>query len=798
MVAALFVGCGDGDSTKIKICTAKKTTCLTNGSGTVCSTDGTTQLPFVCGEGEVCGTDEEGTTGCAASCEPGATECASETVSRVCSNSGTSWVNVACDPGTGCDNDEDSDTFGTCVRSGPNVTVCEPEEATCADGQTIKSCEEDGSNWVYTACLANEMCEDGECIVDPEKKCTPNTGTCVDATHVKKCADTGTEYLDPEECPAETTCSDGACRGPVCTVGEVRCDDVRDGNVFTALLDGTYQAQAVYTCVDGVSWEVTQCDASELCTYTDISSTAVNQFIEDVKSAIGDDFESSSSDIPVFNVPESSRATCQAPECPAPYAFREIVSGFFEGSFGSFACGDPRDEGAAFPDSFSLCEGLPPYNRLHWANYTCPEGSECGYQMVATPSNPQTVVPVCQSTCTEGDVRCLESDESGESTITCVDGEWDPGTVEKCHDGGREQWCGTNILGTPNDIKTYTQGTCQDPACVVWRDAFETFVIPPGYGACGDDGMFYQCGPDGLMGAAEECGSCTRAVSGQPQSTFAGYPPGTCIDECVRGEQRCIVTTIGTVQSPFYYECVDGHFTEVASCPDGEACNDFLTTDTEPLRKIVCGTIECQPGRTRCSDDEGLGVVGDLLQTCNEQGQWDAPEQCSRGVCTQDDQQRSGAAECEDECIRGTKTCSGSIAQVTCDRNGRYGDPESCESPMQCPVNFPELTRLGCVECLPATPNNVADTRCDGADLQICNPDGTWNTSNGSTCPNGCSGSKAGDTITPGNWRANCNPTGSGGTNGGGGAGSGPGGAGSGGAAGFAGFPPGGFGGIDG
>jgi hypothetical protein len=790
-VGSFFVACGDGDGSPKTTCSPRKVTCLNDKTGEICSSDGSVTLPFTCDEGEVCGTSEE-QTGCIGSCKPGEKECASEAISRVCAADGKAFIPVACAPGTGCDNDPADDdinnpTFGTCVRTDdPTVTVCDPEEVTCADDHTVKACEHDGSNWVYAPCAANELCADGECAVDPDKRCTPNTGTCVDATHVRKCADDGLSYEESEACPGETTCSDGACRGPVCTVDEVRCDDVRDGNVFTALSEGSYEPRAVYRCKEGVAWEVTECAQSDVCAYTDISSTAVNRYIEDLKTA----WALGSSDLPIFDVPESSRATCQTPECAAPFALRELLrDGQYEDEafFGSYACGDPTASDPSFIGSFSLCEGLPPYDNLHWANYECPDDTECAYVENVAQPNGAAQAPVCQGTCTSGDVRCF--DEQGESTITCVVGEWDLTTVERCVSGTREQWCRRSLSGTANT----TQASCQDPACVVWQEEFGTFLVPPGYGACGDDGLFYACLPDGTMAEGQACPGCVRSVirapgiapPSQEPSHFAGYQPGYCVDECLDEEQMCVSIGSSTSSpSPFYYQCDNGHWTTIASCPDGEACRDVPRT-AESRREIFCGG-DCFPGETACVDEQGA-PGGELFSICDDTGEWGEPSLCESGICSEDDQRASGRAACEDECIPGTKGCEDG-GEVSCGDEARYGEPRACGAGMACFPGNPALSRFGCIECLPPDPTNpgqIPDSRCSGDTLEICGPVGTWSEMSATTCSAGCTGSQAGKT-TPGEARAACLPTGDGGRAGGGqsggGAGGMPGGAGSGGA----------------
>src|SRR5689334_5167351 len=86
-VTALFAGCGDGDSTKIKICNAKQTVCLNDRDAEVCNADGTVRLPFSCGDGQRCcdpkkdddckdaNGDLVEKTSCVGACEPGTSEC---------------------------------------------------------------------------------------------------------------------------------------------------------------------------------------------------------------------------------------------------------------------------------------------------------------------------------------------------------------------------------------------------------------------------------------------------------------------------------------------------------------------------------------------------------------------------------------------------------------------------------------------------------------------------------------------------------------------------------------------------
>ncbi|HEX6764863.1 MAG TPA: hypothetical protein VF103_05280, partial [Polyangiaceae bacterium] len=141
-----------------------------------------------------------------------------------------------------------------------------------------------------------------------------------------------------------------------------------------------------------------------------------------------------------------------------------------------------------------------------------------------------------------------------------------------------------------------------------------------------------------------------------------------------------------------------------------------------------------------------------------------------------------------DECIPGSKGCEPG-GEVTCSREARFGDPEPCEAGTICLTNNGAFARLGCIECIPrdpANPSSISDSRCEGNELAVCGPDGTWASGVNTTCPGGCSGAQA-ESSVPGA-RATCLPVtgGAGGQSGSGGgagrAGGGAGGAGNGGA----------------
>ncbi len=760
-VAAFFSACGDGDSTKIKICNAKQITCLTAQGGEICSADGTASLPFDCGSGQHCcdprvkGSecgDDVAAASCVGDCTPGTYECGSIGVSLRCSDDGRRWIPTDCPVGTGCDNDASNrDTYGTCVHNDEteSVIVCDEGDATCADENTAKSCEQDGSGWVYTACPQNELCDEGACVLDPTKGCVPHSGTCIDKTHVKLCNDLGDAYEDTIECPNDTTCEDGACQGPVCPVGAIRCDDMRVGAGFmNAIASGNYQPQTVYACnEDGTAWEVSTCASNELCIYDNISANTVNTFIQELLAA-KNRTDGVSGAFPTLVIPTSSRASCATPECAAPFALRDLYGNDYVGAnrntAGSFTCGDGRDPTSDPLSSYSLCAGLPPFNNLYWANYTCPELEQCVYEGSlpnVEESFSHITGPTCASDCNPGSTACFNSgngtvgsvSSTGESTVTCAeDGTWDYESVTKClseHRNAREFWCAPTLQGTDS---SFNIGSCMEPACATWFSVYDTFTLPEDVGACGTDGLFYPCKADGTFGEAEECSDCQLAtgfaqISTLPE-TFAGYDPGTC-SKCTNGEQRCIFSNVGAnAGSPYYQVCADGVW-GTRSCSDGKLCTQYVHPSTN-LGSIICGA-GCAPYTATCG-----GTDGKQIQTCNADGQASEFEDCATGACHVYSVASSsgGSAYCEAECIAGTASCSGG-AEVTCTSKGRYDvlNPTLCDvSNLQNPETCVE--KLGCVECDPGTFSGRPAVRCavdeNGAAVvppavQVCKG-GTW------------------------------------------------------------------------
>jgi hypothetical protein len=104
----------------------------------------------------------------------------------------------------------------------------------CIDSTTARVCP-DGSGWVGVRCLPGEMCQAGDCVVDPNA-CFPGDAVCM-GNMALKCNNSG--KYDVTNCPTGTKCIQGVCAG-ACVVGATRCGSDRtqiqtcDGQLFSS------------------------------------------------------------------------------------------------------------------------------------------------------------------------------------------------------------------------------------------------------------------------------------------------------------------------------------------------------------------------------------------------------------------------------------------------------------------------------------------------------------------------------------------------------------------------------------
>lgn len=107
------------------------------------------------------------------------------------------------------------------VDDGNPCGVCCPGELRCEDDSTAAFCDPSGANFVPRPCGEDEVCQDGECVVEPV--CTPGATDCLDASTRLTCR-SGGDGFTTSPCPEETTCFAGEC-GTGSPIGEACAED---------------------------------------------------------------------------------------------------------------------------------------------------------------------------------------------------------------------------------------------------------------------------------------------------------------------------------------------------------------------------------------------------------------------------------------------------------------------------------------------------------------------------------------------------------------------------------------------
>ncbi len=574
---------------------------------------------------------------------------------------GSDDANMAGASGTGGSTNTGGTTSmaGAAGSSGDSES-CEPAATECATDRAMQTCRNDGEGWVVTACEPGEFCTDGKCALGGI--CSPGHTVCTDAQTRVTCLPDGSGY-EEVTCPDTAPCVDGQCVGPVCTVGDSKCDDTTL-NVY-ANLYGYADSATLWTCEDGTAWVRSACGAGEACSFDNVRGEV--DFAEIARFFEGDN----STALPDFpEIPEHPRASCKEPECSITQQ-----SFFFEGDF---ACGNPSDESISATDNYSQCKGFLPFQNPHWETAACAEYETCD-------PNRLPAIP-CSSECTPGQTACYGS----RGIRTCQeDGTW--GDVVACSSTGDGDYCGQSYTAS-----NVYEAQCGDNVCLnYWSNYFEG--NPSGeFGTCDASGQIRLCGPDGQLGEPQSCSEGTCQV--RTTSTYDGYRPGLCETECQDGQQYCI----GGNQ---YRTCVGGTW-EVSACDAGMACQGSGDS-------LTCG---CEEGDTRCS--------GGAIQTCGANGQYGPSEECTFGSCNSSNGIALCVAECvpgEFECR------SNSTEERVCDENGRWAAYASCDEGTECKRDNTgrHLGCVECVGS-GTVYYGVPDSRCSNGELQTCQPDNTW------------------------------------------------------------------------
>lgn len=343
-----------------------ESTCTGSASGIVCAEGSTSAVPFFCATGEVC---DDGA--CVGQCEGGATECVGESAMRICADDGREWVTVACSDGTTCQD-------GQCLL--PGGFVCTPGEKRCTDAAANQTCKSDGSGWE-----------------------------------------------DAEECPGDSTCSDGECAGSLCVVDATRCDAAAT-NWVTGMYDAMFfngdypdfegAAGVVYRCVDGEAWVAEPCADETVCTYTNLSASAIATYHAEVSDAF---FETGMFEGPTPpyappaapDIPAGSTAECLAIDCPQ--LMNSGPEGFLMfGQASTSVCGDVTVEDDEEPwKSVSACAGFPILSPVTTRVETCTNDNICRetgpFSTNCDVVDHDEAFPI-DGECYPGELACLDGD----------------------------------------------------------------------------------------------------------------------------------------------------------------------------------------------------------------------------------------------------------------------------------------------------------------------------------------------------------------------------------------------------
>jgi hypothetical protein len=730
--AATVVVTACGDDTTVRTtepCQAGLNECVSDKVGRACP-EGPEPgwVYFACGDTEVCEMGacvlDESQAGRLGLCSEDQKECVSDALARQCAKGGNAWLPLACPSGTVCDQ-------GDCVPAGDagGIQICNPGAVECATEYAVKTCQNDGSEWVISLCQAGELCQDGACVPNRDGACVPNTSQCLDSTSGLRCREDGQGY-DEFSCPAEAPCDGFKCQGTVCTPGETKCPDPEDefeeSDVVDAVNGHHFAGSDVFQCnPQGNGWEVIPCDPGNLCVYSSLTPSEAQAYedlyITYMQEWIAAD-NSGDSDAypvaPVFIHPPNRfmAAACIDPVCD--YAVGSLM--------GELVCGSPDDPSMDKVGNYSQCEGLAPFSTPQWVPYTCQAPEMCN-PMEAYYGNGDP----CSTDCIPDEVVC-GSYFGGDydSVYGCnQNGEWEE--QQSCNQGvDKAQTCFQNAQMEDGDLRS---AQCVDPLCAhIWSIAQYGFsgYDAAYYGFC-DGGELRTCDESGQVVPAGEATACGSGVCYDSGDSFEdsgyGYTLGWCEEECQDGETRCVDiygTNIdyygwGEANSPFFMTCNNGVWERgmYEACPPDvvgeEAPNCFQiwepAQENENIAKVVCGG-ECQPGFRQCNYgevDPNDNYVG--IQTCGDDAMWGDTDTCDVGSCVDEHNNYSfWDAECVFDCVPGTYTSTWNYladagqyyyGELLCGEDGRFPDPEDavrCDGPA---LNVYVDERVGCYEC---------------------------------------------------------------------------------------------------
>jgi hypothetical protein len=666
LAAAILIGClvlaACGDDP----CKVGSAECVNDRLVRTCVPGQVGQDPYwtvnACQPDEVCDADalagggagdagSEGTNAaCVGRCEQGESECVSPELARHCVD-GRAWQLERCNVGEGC-------VDGVCrIGADGGVRVCVPDERACASDEVEKVCDHDGTRWVESQCEDSEVCIVDRCAPDPDASCDEGS-RCLDNKTALRCLGEARGFMRVD-CPDDTYCELGRCRGPVCALGEI-CVGLNQ----------------VRRCVDGVAFEDTQCGVNEVCKQNGDDAACVPRNCNPGATVCGVPDDPSADPTKTYSrclsgaetasgVPEWAVSECQGLLTCDP-TFAATANPCRQACTPGAQTCMPDPQGIA--DGFAECQDDGTWgpvercnpaagSRLQCALEPNPDASALPRAICAEPvcafviTNQDAVGGTCDGVqlraCTQDGTLGAASDcDVGICRATSFVMQSDgllPGacdTALECEEG--EQRCILDgATATPlyqvcaGDRWSSALETCDgDEPCVGYLDAqgrSRTLCgadCVPGHRRCAADGSLETCSDDGAWGAAESCSAGTCLALGNNDAA--------CVLQCAPGRARCggTITTSPDGSPGFAMEATcsaEGTLEAAVACDAGELCR--VSGNGEHVGCVQCIGPDVLGGNafgfvdSRCTPLDSTS-----LQTCSADNTWSASRACSAGT----------------------------------------------------------------------------------------------------------------------------------------------------------------------
>lgn len=529
--------------------------------------------------------------------------------------------------------------------------VCSLGETACENGK-LKVCAL--TSWQTTDCP--DGCDDAGkvCRIPDGKECAVDTCDAGANNILKRCVD---GVYKPEPCPTDKpVCQGMACVAEKCEVGKVKCSD---------------DLSATVTCsVTGEWGEPVKCDDGKVC---DVAKKSCESK-ENAAVCENDAMKCKQEGDKSYYVCKDGQWSTEAKSCDGDKVCK--------GADGKAECKENTTE----PDpnkctvGAKMCDGTNIKTCKEDGTWGTPEPCEqAGYVCDA---NKNECVPASdQSECTNGKLKCEDSDITPNQYRLCVEGKWNT-KIDKC----------------PNDKPVCTADGCQP----VGQD-----MCKNGAKKCVGDSKFQVC-ENGTWSAESACQAGEKCDKGE------------CVTpaECIDGAKKCKDPGMTTVIPTDYYTCVGGKWSaETQKCSNGKSCKG------EP-GAAYCDpedTADCRPGEKRCVNPGN--TPGYQICVLGTKGTyWGGEVQACSTLCLNlpgnNGRQEGKCVECDPT---EKPVCDGEDNLKACSKTGTW-ITSSCANDGK--VCIDKTDGGNCYDC------KANDRRCHStataSEIQSCNASNNW------------------------------------------------------------------------